>query len=117
MEEYGSVTLLGDKGIAAIVRRCYSDVEVRGRDGEPGRGFTNLKRVFGWPPELRIVVDALVATTGTTRAIASTDSGSAPLAALVAYKLSLPAVFVRREAKDYFLSYGADPATNHPRLR
>lgn len=116
MNEFGHITLVGDKAIAALVRRCYSDVQVRDREGERGRGFTNLKRIFGWPTELRIVVDALAATTGTTQAIASTDSGSAPLAALVAYKLSLPAVFVRREAKDYFLSYGGDPATNHPRL-
>jgi hypothetical protein len=40
----------------------------------------------------------------------------APLAALVAYKLNLPSVFVRSDPKEYFLSYGGDPDTNDSRL-
>lgn len=112
----GSITLLHDEAVEAIVRRCYSDVELRGPDGEQGRGFTNLKRIFGWPADLRVVVEAMAATVGDEHSLASADSGSAPLTALVAYKLSRPAVFVRTHSKDHFLSYGGDPATNDPRL-
>ena len=106
-----------DPAIAAIVRRCYSDVELRDREGHVGRGYTNLKRIFGWPNDLETVVNALVATVGASaEAVASTDTGSAPLAALVAYRLRLPAVFVRSDSKDYFLSYGGDPDANDPQL-
>src|SRR5439155_13004363 len=86
------------------------------RAGNVGRGYTNLKRIFGWPKELGAVVDALATTVGSAEAVASTDTGSAPLAALVAYKLNLPAVFVRSESKEYFLSYGGDPDANDRRL-
>ena len=110
------VTNLRDATVTEIVRRCYSDVEVRDRAGTVGRGFTNLKRIFGWPGELRTAVAALAATVERADAVASADEGSAPLAALVAYELRLPAVFVRRDEKNYFLSYGADPATTHRRL-
>jgi len=95
-----------DPLLAGIVRRCYSDIELRDRTGNVGRGYTNLKRIFGWPTDLRTVVDALAATVGSAEAVASTDTGSAPLVALVAYRLNLPAVFVRSDSKDYFLSYG-----------
>jgi adenine/guanine phosphoribosyltransferase-like PRPP-binding protein len=110
------INVVNDHEVQAIVRRCYSDVDVRDRTGKVGRGFTNLKRIFGWPAELRTVVEALARTIGAGSAVASADSGSAPLAALVAQELYLPAVFVRSEAKNYFLSYGDDPATNEPRL-
>lgn len=110
------IRAIEDPLLAEIVRRCYSDVELRDRTGKVGRGYTNLKRLFGWPTELRTVVDALAATVGSADAVASTDTGSAPLVALVAYTLSLPAVFVRSDSKDYFLSYGGDPETNEPRL-
>ena len=79
-------------------------------------GVTNLKRVFGRPSELRVLVEALGATVGEVDAIASVDTGSAPLAAVVAYQLGLPAVFVRDAPKTHLLSYGGDPATNDPRL-
>ena len=105
-----------DPAIAAIVRRCYSDVELRDRKGHVGRGYTNLKRIFGWPTDLETVVNALAATVGSAEAVASTDTGSAPLAALVASRLHLPAVFVRSDSKDYFLSYGDDPDANDPLL-
>jgi adenine/guanine phosphoribosyltransferase-like PRPP-binding protein len=108
--------LVRDQALTSIVRRCYSNVEVRDRDGHIGRGFTNLKRIFGWPADLRIVVDALATTVGGAGAVASTDTGSAPLAALVAFRVSLPVVLVRSHPKHYFLSYGDDPATNDPRL-
>jgi adenine/guanine phosphoribosyltransferase-like PRPP-binding protein len=81
-----------------------------------GRGYTNLKRIFGWPSDLRLVVDALAETVGDSDAVASGDSGSAPLAALVAYRRSLPAVFVRSVPKKYFLSFGGDVSTNAPEL-
>jgi orotate phosphoribosyltransferase len=110
------ITVIDDPVIKALVTRCYSDIELRDRAGDVGRGYTNLKRIFGWPNDLAAVVDSLAATVGSNEAVASTDTGSAPLAALVAYKLRLPAVFVRSDAKDYFLSYGGDPATNDPRV-
>jgi adenine/guanine phosphoribosyltransferase-like PRPP-binding protein len=56
---------------------------------------TNLKRLFGRPRELRLVVEALAATVGDVEAVASSDTGSSPLAAVVGYELSLPTVFVR----------------------
>jgi adenine/guanine phosphoribosyltransferase-like PRPP-binding protein len=110
------IEVMNDPVVRRIVRRCYSDVEVRDRSGNIGRGFTNLKRIFGWPDHLRTAVDALAGTVGAAEAIASTDSGSAPLAALVAHKLKLPAVFIRGHPKNYFLSYGGDPETNEPRI-
>ena len=55
-------------------------------------------------------------TVGAAGAISSADSGSAPLAAVVAYQLRLPAVFIRETPKKHLLSYGGDPATNHALL-
>lgn len=104
------------QGVGPVVRRCYSDVEARNGDGVLGRGVTNLKRIFGWPEELRLVVAALASTVEGAGAVASADTGAAPLAALVAYHLRLPAVFVRSAPKAHLLSYGGDLASNHPRL-
>jgi orotate phosphoribosyltransferase len=81
--------------VTDILRSCYSHVEVAGRSGARGVGVTNLKRLFGRPRELQLVVEALAATVGDVEAVASTDTGSSPLAAVVAFELSLPAVFVR----------------------
>jgi adenine/guanine phosphoribosyltransferase-like PRPP-binding protein len=102
--------------VTEILRGCYSHVEVAGRDGSRGVGVTNLKRVFGRPSELRVLVEALGATIGEVDAVASADTGSAPLAAVVAYQLGLAAVFVRDAPKAHLPSYGGDPATNDPRL-
>ena len=99
-----------------ILRRCYSHVEALNRQGNPGIGVTNLKRVFGRPSELRVLVETLAATVQQADAIASVDAGSAPLAAVVAYHRSMPAVFRRATPKRHLLSYGGDPATNHPLL-
>ena len=102
--------------VTEILRGCYSHVEVAGRDGSRGVGVTNLKRVFGRPSELRVLVEALAATVGEVDAIASVDTGSAPLAAVVAYQLGLPAVFVRDAPKTHLLSYGGDPRLAGERL-
>ena len=102
--------------VTEILRSCYSHVEVAGRSGARGVGVTNLKRLFGRPRELRLVVEALAATVGDVEAVASSDTGSSPLTAVVAFELSLPAVFVRDAPKEHLLSYGGDPETNHPRL-
>jgi orotate phosphoribosyltransferase len=83
--------------VTDILRSCYSHVEVAGRSGARGVGVTNLKRLFGRPRELRLVVEALAATVGDVEAVASSDSGSSPLTAVVAFELSLPAVFVRED--------------------
>ena len=102
--------------VTGILRTCYSHVEVADRNRNRGIGVTNLKRLFGRPDELRVVVDALGSTIGNADAVASADTGGAPLAAVVAYHLRLPAVFVREVPKDYLLSYGGDPVSNHPSL-
>jgi len=102
--------------VTGILRKCYSHVEVADRNRNRGIGVTNLKRLFGRPDDLRVVVEALASTIGRADALASAETGGAPLAAVVAYQLGLPAVFVREVPKEHFLSYGGDPATNHPRL-
>jgi adenine/guanine phosphoribosyltransferase-like PRPP-binding protein len=102
--------------VTEILRACYSHVEVAGRDGRRGVGVTNLKRVWGRPDDLRTLVVALGRTIADVHAVASADTGSAPLAAVVAYELGLPSVFVRDLPKRHLLSYGGDPATNDPRL-
>jgi hypothetical protein len=43
------IQVVRDARVDDIIRRCYSDIEVRDRDGSRGRGVTNLKRIFGWP--------------------------------------------------------------------
>jgi adenine/guanine phosphoribosyltransferase-like PRPP-binding protein len=102
--------------VTEILRACYSHVEVAGRDGSRGVGVTNLKRVWGRPPDLRILVAALGRTVADVDAVSSADTGSAPLAAVVGYELGLASVFVREVPKEHLLSYGGDPATNDPRL-
>ena len=111
-----SLVLRDSPRVTAILRKCYSHVEVADRDRNRGIGVTNLKRLFGRPVDLKLVVEALAATVGRADALASADTGAAPLAAVVAYELGLPAVFIRETAKEHFVSYGGDPATNHPRL-
>ena len=95
-----SLDLHGSPRLTEILRRCYSHVEVADRARNRAMGVTNLKRIFGRPDELRVLVDALAATIGDVGAIASADTGSAPLAAVVAYRLELPSVFVRELPED-----------------
>ena len=112
----GTIVVREDPALESIVRRCYCDVEVTDRRGVVGRGYTNLKRIYGSPSEITAVISALASTVGGARAVASSDAGSAPLAALVAYERSLPAVFVRSLPKTYGLSYGAETETNDARI-
>ena len=98
-----SLDLQGSPRLTEILRRCYSHVEVADRARNRAIGVTNLKRIFGRPDELRVLVDALAAAVGDVGAIASADTGSAPLAAVVAYRLELPSVFVR-DAPDEHLA-------------
>jgi hypothetical protein len=109
-----SIILQPSPAVIGILRRCYSHVEALDRHGNPGLGVTNVKRVFGRPSELRVLVEATAATVQHADAIASVDPGSAPLAAVVAYHLRLPAVFVRTTPKRHFLSYGGDPSDQPP---
>ena len=64
--------------VTDILRSCYSHVEVAGRSGARGVGVTNLKRLFGRPRELRLVVEALAATVGDVEGRASTGSTRSP---------------------------------------
>ena len=43
------VRIVGAPGVAEIVLRCVCDTEIPDRDGRRGRGFTNLKRLLGYP--------------------------------------------------------------------
>ena len=58
----GDITVVHDARVADMIRRCYSDIEVKDREGSRGRGVTNLKRIFGWPTDLPVAVDALAST-------------------------------------------------------
>jgi adenine/guanine phosphoribosyltransferase-like PRPP-binding protein len=95
-----SLVVHGGPRLTEILRRCDSHVEVADRARNRAMGVTNLKRIFGRPDELRILVDALAATVGDVGAIASADTGSAPLAAVVAYRLELPSVFIGEVPRD-----------------
>jgi adenine/guanine phosphoribosyltransferase-like PRPP-binding protein len=95
-----SLVVHGSPRLTEILRRCYSHVEIADRARNRAMGVTNLKRIFGRPDELRILVDALAATVGDVGAIASADTGSAPLAAVVAYRLELPSVFIGEVPRD-----------------
>lgn len=98
-------------GIAGIVLACASDeFEVRDRDGTPGRGFTNLRRLLGRPADFAFVVDQLAATVPAGHAVAAADEGAWALTGAIALRLAAPAVLVRRTPKTYFASYGSDPA-------
>jgi hypothetical protein len=66
-----SIILQPSPAVTDILRRCYSHVEALDRHGNPGLGVTNLKRVFGRPSELRVLVEAIAATVQQADAIAA----------------------------------------------
>ena len=108
--------IVGAPGVAEIVLRCVCDTEIPDRDGRRGRGFTNLKRLLGYPQDISFIVDELAATVPPGHAIAACDEGSWALAGAVALRLHVPAVLVRRTPKTYFVSYGDDPTAADGRL-
>jgi len=105
-----------DPRIHRLLATYHSAVEVVDRAGKPGVGVTNLKRMFGRPAELRVLVEALAANLPEAQVLAAADAGAAPLTAALAFHVGVPAVFVRSTAKTHFLSYGDEPEHNHPRL-
>jgi hypothetical protein len=64
-----------------VVLSCVSDAEVQDREGNPGRGFTNLKRILGHPASFAFVVDELARTVPPGHAIAGCDEGPGRLLA------------------------------------
>jgi adenine/guanine phosphoribosyltransferase-like PRPP-binding protein len=107
------VLIVAAPGVADIVARCASDVEVVDRSGQIGRGFTNLKRVLGSPREFKVVVEELANTVPQGHALAGADEGSWALVGALALNLGVPAVLVRRIPKTYFVSYGDDPTVGY----
>ena len=105
-----------DPTVHRVLAGYHSRVEVVDRAGRPGIGVTNLKRMFGRPGELRMLVEALTASLPTGEALAAADAGAAPLTGALALHLGWPAVFLRSGPKTHFLSYGGEPEHNHPRL-
>jgi adenine/guanine phosphoribosyltransferase-like PRPP-binding protein len=101
-----------------VVLSCVSDAEVQDREGNSGRGFTNLKRILGHPASFAFVVDELARTVPPGHAIAGCDEGAWALAGALALRLAVPAILIRRVPKTYFVSYGDDPgASEDQRIR
>jgi adenine/guanine phosphoribosyltransferase-like PRPP-binding protein len=118
---HGSVPLelkvVNPPAIAGVVLRCVSDdFEIRDREGRTGRGFTNLKRILGRPADFAFVVGHLARTVPRGHAVAACDEGARALVGAIALHLGVPAVLVRRAPKEYFVSYGNDPAVGDGRL-
>jgi adenine/guanine phosphoribosyltransferase-like PRPP-binding protein len=86
------------------------------RTGWTARGFTNLKRILGSPPDFEVVVEELAKTVPPGHALAGADEGSWALVGALAFRLGIPAVLVRRSPKTYFVSYGDDPTVGDGRL-
>ena len=111
------LTATNPPAIAEIVLRCVADDhELRNRNGRPGRGFTNLKRILGRPNDFAYVVDQLAQTVPIGHAVAACDEGAWALTGAIALKLGTPAILVRRTPKTYFVSYGDDPSIGDGRL-
>lgn len=102
--------------VATIVLRCACDTEIPDREGQIGRGFTNLKRLLGYPADFARVVEELAATVPPGHALAGCDEGSWALVGALALRLQAPALLVRRMPKTYFVSYGDDPGAANGRL-
>jgi adenine/guanine phosphoribosyltransferase-like PRPP-binding protein len=110
------VVVVDSPGVAAAVAACWSTAVVHDRQGKPGRGFLNLKRLLGHPPEFRLVIQELARSVPPGVAVAACDEGAWPLVGALIIELGTPAVLIRREPKEYFVAYGGDPALGHPRL-
>lgn len=109
--------IVNAQGIADVVMRCVSDgFELRDREGNTGRGFTNLKRILGRPADFALVAGELARTIPTGHAVAAGDEGAWALVGAIALRLGVPAVLVRRVPKTYFVSYGDNPAIGDGRL-
>lgn len=108
--------VVGGPVVEDIVLRCVCDTEIPDREGHLGRGFTNLKRLLGYPDDFALVVDELAATVPPRHAVAGCDEGSWALAGALALRLRVPTVLVRRTPKTYFVSYGDDPTAADGRL-
>lgn len=111
------LNVVNPPAIAGVVLRCVSDdFEIRDREGRTGRGFTNLKRILGRPADFAFVVGHLAQTVPRGHAVAACDEGAWALVGALALHLGVPAVLVRRAPKEYFVSYGDDPAAGDGRL-
>jgi adenine/guanine phosphoribosyltransferase-like PRPP-binding protein len=109
--------VLGAPGVADMVRRCAcDDTDIPDREGRLGRGFTNLKRLLGYPDDFARVVDELADTVPSGQPVAGCDEGSWALAGAVALRLRVPVLLIRRTPKTYFVSYGTDPTAADGRL-
>lgn len=89
---------------------------MRDRQGNESRGFLNLKRLLGRPAQFRLVVEELAKTVPPDTAVAACDKGAWPLVGALVLELGTPGVLVRPDPKEYFVSYGDDPALGDPRL-
>jgi adenine/guanine phosphoribosyltransferase-like PRPP-binding protein len=111
------VNVVDPPGMRDIVRMCALTRTMRDRDGrETTGGFINLKRLFGRPDALAGVVRELAKTVEPNAAVAAADEGAWPLVGALALSLRRPAIFVRRDPKRYFVSYGDDDSLGDGRL-
>src|SRR5690349_6099858 len=69
------LNVVGAPGMEDVVLRCVCDTEIPDREGRVGRGFTNLKRLLGYPDDFARVVDELAATVPPGQVVAGCDEG------------------------------------------
>ena len=93
------VVVLDPPGVAAAVASCWSTALVYDRQGQPGRGFLNLKRLLGHPLHFRLVIKELARSVPPGVAVAACDEGAWPLVGALVVELGTPGVLVRREPK------------------
>lgn len=84
--------------------------------GNEARGFLNLKRLLGKPDQFRLVIEELAKSVPAGVAVAACDKGAWPLVGALVLQLGTPGVLVLPDPKEYFVSYGDDPALGNPRL-
>jgi len=110
------VVIVAAPGVPDIIARCVSENEVPDSTGWIARGFTNMKRILGSPPDFEVVVEELAKTVPAGHALAGADEGAWALAGALALRLGIQAILVRRTPKTYFVSYGDDPSVGDGRL-